>query len=138
MENMPEAIRFAAEAAMDAGLPLCEQCDGDGCRTCAASGHQPGNVLHDCSCLGTGLDVVALSHNLLGVHEDWAAEALEIIAEAHKADEFGECAECSEPWPCIPADVYLGTAGDVYSQKGGQHVPYNDGDCNTCEESGRG
>ena len=138
MESTSEAIKFAAESAMDVGLPLCEQCDGDGCRTCATSGHHTGIVTHECSCLGTGSDIKALTHYLIGVDEELALEALEIIVEAHKADDDGECAECCEPWPCIPADVYLSTIGDVYSQKGGQHLPYNDGECRTCEDLGRG
>ena len=137
MQNIPEALRYAAEAATDAGLPLCEQCDGDGCRACAASRHRSGDTNHDCACIGIGSDIAAVSHYLLGVDEDWATEALEIIADAHQANDDGDCEECDDRWPCIPADIYLGVAEDVYGPEGGQHVPYNEGDCETCEKHQR-
>ena len=138
MQPIPEPIRLAAEAASDVDLPLCDDCEGEGCRGCLAGTHNDNSVPCDCSCLGIGSDVAAVTHFLLSVDEDWVEEALETIADAHTADEENECVECGMSWPCVPVDVYLANAeAGVDGVMAGEHTPYDDGECYACSDRRR-
>jgi hypothetical protein len=134
VQPTPEYVQLAIDAAVDASLPTCERCEGDGCAGCSKGSHDidlSGFVEHECICVGTGIDPVSLAHLLIGIDEAWSGEALELLATVHLegGTSTTRCEECEADATCVVLDLYLSADGQTWSDP---HTPYMDGECGRC------